>query len=71
MSRYLMVFIRMMKINNLAGDITYEVNMFGRLRDILHELGDKTLADLDFSDYNHTWFRTKRILKIHGLELNG
>jgi hypothetical protein len=50
--------LRMIKINNLAGDITYEVNMFGRLRDILHELGDKTLADLDFSDYNHTWNRT-------------
>ena len=50
--------LRMIKINNLAGDITYEVNMFGRLRDILHELGDKTLADLDFTDYNHTWNRT-------------
>lgn len=50
--------LRMMKINNLAGEITYEVNMFGRLRDILHELGDKTLADLDFTDYNHTWNRS-------------
>jgi hypothetical protein len=50
--------LRMMKINNLSGNITYEVNMFGRLRDILHELGDKTLADLDFSDYDHTWNRT-------------
>jgi len=50
--------LRMMKINNLSGNITYEVNVFGRLRDILHELGDKTLADLDFSDYDHTWNRT-------------
>jgi hypothetical protein len=50
--------LRMMKINNLVGEITYEVNMFGRLRDILHELGDLTLADLPFSDYNHTWNRT-------------
>ena len=50
--------LRMMKINSKEGDITYEVNMFGRLRDILHELGDKTLADLDFDDYDHTWNRT-------------
>jgi hypothetical protein len=50
--------LRMMKINSKEGDIVYEVNMFGRLRDILHELGDKTLADLDFSDYDHTWNRT-------------
>jgi hypothetical protein len=50
--------MRMMKINSVEGDIMYEVNMFGRLRDILHELGDKTLADLDFDDYDHTWNRT-------------
>jgi hypothetical protein len=52
--------MRMMKINNVEGNIVYEVNMFGRLRDILHELGDKTLADLDFSSedvisYDHVW----------------
>jgi hypothetical protein len=50
--------LRMMKINSKEGDIVYEVNMFGRLRDILHELGDKTLADLDFDDYDHVWNRT-------------
>ena len=50
--------LRMMKINSLEGDIIYEVNVFGRLRDILHELGDKTLADLDFADYDHVWNRT-------------
>lgn len=50
--------IRMMKINNLGGDITYEVNVFGRLRDILHTLGDKTLAELNFDDYDHTFNRT-------------
>lgn len=50
--------LRMMKINNLGGQITYEVNVFGRLRDILHELGDKTLADLNFDDYDHTFNRT-------------
>ena len=50
--------LRMMKINSKSGDIVYEVNMFGRLRDILHELGDKTLADLDFDDYDHVWNRT-------------
>jgi hypothetical protein len=50
--------MRMMKINSVEGDIMYEVNMFGRLRDILHELGDKTLADLNFDDYDHVWNRT-------------
>jgi hypothetical protein len=50
--------LRMSKINSREGDINYEVNMFGRLRDILHELGDKTLAELNFADYDHTWNRT-------------
>lgn len=47
--------LRLSKVNNTQGGITYETNLFGRLRDIIQELGDKTLADLDFSDYNHTW----------------
>lgn len=47
--------LRLIKVNNKEGEITYETNVFGRLRDILHELGDKTLADLDFSDYDHVW----------------
>jgi hypothetical protein len=47
--------LRLSKIVNREGDITYEVNMFGRLRDILDALGDKTLADLDFDDYDHTY----------------
>ena len=50
--------IRMMKINNTGGNVTYEVNVFGRLRDILHTLGDKTLAELNFDDYDHTYNRT-------------
>jgi len=47
--------LRLSKVNNTQGGITYETNLFGRLRDIIQELGDKTLADLDFSDYNHIW----------------
>jgi hypothetical protein len=47
--------LRMSKINNKEGEILYEVNMFGRLRDILDALGDLTLADLDFDDYDHTY----------------
>jgi hypothetical protein len=47
--------LRLSKIVNREGDITYEVNMFGRLRDILDALGDLTLADLDFDDYDHTY----------------
>ena len=47
--------LRMSKITNKSGDIVYEVNMFGRLRDILDALGDLTLADLDFDNYDHTY----------------
>lgn len=47
--------LRLIKVNNKEGDITYEVNVFGRLRDILHTLGDKTLAELNFDDYDHVW----------------
>ncbi len=50
--------LRMSKINNKEGDILYEVNMFGRLRDILDALGDLTLADLPFDDYDHVWNQT-------------
>jgi hypothetical protein len=54
--------LRMSKINNLEGNIVYEVNVFGRLRDILDALGDKTLAELDFSSpevisYDHIYNR--------------
>ena len=54
--------LRMSRINSIEGEIIYEVNMFGRLRDILHELGDKTLDELNFSkegdSYDHVWNRT-------------
>lgn len=50
--------LRLIKINNTKGDITYETNVFGRLNDILYTLGDKTIADLNFDNYNHTWNRT-------------
>ena len=47
--------LRLIKINNKNGDIVYEVNVFGKLKDILHVLADKTLSDLNFDNYNHTW----------------
>ena len=47
--------LRLIKVTNKDGDITYEVNVFGRLRDILDTLGDKTLAELNFNDYDHVW----------------
>ena len=47
--------LRMSKISNKSGDIVYEVNMFGRLRDILDALGDLTLADLNFDNFDHTY----------------
>lgn len=54
--------LRMIKINNKNGDITYEANVFGKLKDILHVLGDKTLADLNFDDYNHNWTPSEIVL---------
>ena len=54
--------LRLIKVNNKNGDITYEVNVFGKLKDILHVLGDKTLNDLDFNDYNHTWTPSEVVL---------
>lgn len=50
--------LRMSKINSIQGEVTYDVNLFGRLRDILHVLGDKTLAELNFDEYNHTFNKT-------------
>jgi len=47
--------IRMMSISNVNGDIKFETNVFGRLNDILYSLGDKTLNDLDFTNYDHEW----------------
>jgi len=51
--------LRLSKVNNLEGNIVYEVNVFGRLRDILDALGDKTLADLNFNNYDHPWTRSE------------
>ena len=51
--------LRLIKIQNKNGELTYETNVFGRLKDILHTLGDKTLADLNFDDYNHSWNLTE------------
>lgn len=50
--------IRLIKINCNKQNITYETNVFGKLNDILYELGDKVIADLNFDDYNHTWSKT-------------
>ncbi len=47
--------LRLIKIINTGGDITYETNVFGKLNDILTILGDKTLAEIDFTDYDHIW----------------
>jgi hypothetical protein len=60
--------LRLIKVNNKEGDITYEVNVFGRLRDILHTLGDKTLAELNFDDYDHIWNDTNIKLSWNSTE---
>ncbi len=60
--------IRLINIVNKQGEITYEVNLFGKLKDILYSLGDKLIGDIDFSDYDHiyniaefqsSWLRTQ------------
>ncbi len=35
--------------------IEYDVTCFGKLKDLFLELGEKTLADLNLSKYNHTY----------------
>ena len=47
--------LRLIKINDKNGDITYETNVFGKLNDILAAIGDKDLSELDWSDYDHTY----------------
>ncbi len=51
--------IRLINIKNKQGEITYEVNLFGKLKDILFALGDKLIEDIDFSDYNHQYNQTQ------------
>jgi hypothetical protein len=45
--------IRLINISNKQGEIIYECNLFGKLKDILYALGDKLIEEIDFSDYNH------------------
>lgn len=47
--------IRLININDKQGEIIYECNLFGKLKDILYAIGDDLLEDLDFSDYDHTY----------------
>jgi hypothetical protein len=35
-------------------EVSYEVAIFGELKNIINEFGDKTLKDLDFSEFDHT-----------------
>lgn len=45
--------LQVLKTRRVKGKITYEVCVLGRLSDILFALGDKKLADIDFSDMDH------------------
>jgi len=45
--------IRVLKVVNDRGAVTYETNVLGRLADILYQFGDSKLADIDFSDLDH------------------
>jgi hypothetical protein len=46
--------IRVLKITKDKGVINYETNVLGRLADILFAFRDSTLADIDFTDLDHT-----------------
>ena len=49
-------FMKLDRIRVLADyKIEYDVTCFGKLKDLFLELGEKTLADLDLSKYNHTY----------------
>lgn len=49
-------FMKLDRIKVLADyKIEYDVSCFGKLKDLFLELGEKTMADLDLSKYNHPY----------------
>lgn len=49
-------FMKLDRIKVLADyKIEYDVTCFGKLKDLFLELGEKTMADLDLSKYNHPY----------------
>jgi hypothetical protein len=46
---------RMISVTSNDGDIRYEINLFGRLKDILYELGDTYIHELDWTNQNFVY----------------
>jgi hypothetical protein len=53
---------RLISVTINKGEINYEINLFGRLKDILYELGETYIYELDWTDqdyiYNSTTWNT-------------
>lgn len=52
-------FIRVLDIEVVNGsDIVYRCSLHGQMADLFAEIGNSTLAEIDFSEFNHTLTRT-------------
>jgi len=45
-------------LNRYSNKVEYKLTIYGEIRDLWAELSNKTLADLDLSEYNHTYNET-------------
>ena len=50
-------YLQLLNININNKDITYEVNIVGKISDLFNKISDLTLKTIDLSEYNH--YRTK------------
>lgn len=68
--------LQLNKINTKNEEVTYDVVIFGELKNIINEFGDFTLKNLDFSEYNHTRDKTTiqnswdYTCKVNGVDTN-
>ncbi len=46
-------YLKLLNVVDIQGEITYNVNLFNDVANVLEVLGDATIADLDFSDIDH------------------
>jgi hypothetical protein len=47
--------VRLITVEEVFGQLVFEINLFGRTKDLFFELQEKTLNDLDFSSLDHVF----------------
>lgn len=68
--------LQLLKINIDNEAVTYDISIFGELKNIINNLGDFTLKNLDFSEYNHTRDKDtieaswQYLCQVHSVETN-